>query len=72
MAKLDDYLTIQQCAAELGCASRTIERWIKEGRMPKPERKVGIVRLMHRKHCKRPTDLDPRGSSGFGKKKEVN
>lgn len=67
MAKLTDYLTVQQCADELGCAARTIERWIKDGRMPEPER-IGKVRLIRRKHCKRPVGLDPRGGSNFGKK----
>lgn len=68
MAKLDDYLTIQECADELGCTYSTVWRWIEAGHIPEPIKKFGKS-LINRKHCKRPEGIGAQGANLFGKKK---
>lgn len=67
MAKIDDYLTIPECAELLGCDQSTVHRWWKAGKLQVVE-KFGRT-LIHRKHCKRPTYKDGRGTTNFGRKK---
>lgn len=67
MAKIDDYLTIPECAELLGCDQSTVWRWVQSGKIATVE-KFGRT-LIHRKHCKRPAHKDERGAVHFGKKK---
>lgn len=67
MAKLDDYLTIQECAELLGCSHVTVWRWVNAGRI-RTEEKFGRT-LIHRKHCQRPKSKENRGAALFGRKK---
>lgn len=67
MAKLDDYLTIQEAAELIGVHTNSVRMWIREGHI-KPVLRFGR-KLIHRKHCKRPETLDTRGGAGLGTKK---
>ena len=46
---LSDYLTPAACAAELGIAARTLDRWVRLGEAP-PQTKVGR-RVLYRKQA---------------------
>lgn len=67
MAKLDDYLTIQECAELTGYSHVTIWRWCEAGETPYIE-KFG-KKLIHRKDCHRPKSKDNRGAALLGRKK---
>lgn len=55
----DDYMTLAECAQQLGCTYSTVWRWTDSGRLPYIER--FNLRLVKRTDCKRPETLDSRG-----------
>lgn len=68
MPNLKNYLTIEQCADQLGCNQSTVCRWITSGLLPKPVEYFGR-RFLRKRDCKRPTGLDGRGTANFGRKR---
>lgn len=67
MAKLNDYLTVPECAAEMKINKATVRRWMKDGLTPYIE-KFGR-KLIRRCDCKRPEGLDNRGAALLGRKR---
>lgn len=66
MGKLEDYLTVAECAAALGCNPSTVHRWLESG-LVKHTSRFG-KRLIRRRDCKRPDKLQ--GRINFGKAPE--
>ena len=66
MAKLNDYLTVPECAAEMNINKATVRRWIKAGYI-KPVEAFGRT-LIRKCDCKRPEGLDNRGAHMLGRK----
>lgn len=68
MVRVQDYLTVPECAALLGCSAPTIRRWIKAGHIKEQPQILGR-QVVRRCDCKRPAELDNRGAALFGRKR---
>ena len=67
MAKLNDYLTVPECAALLEIHQQTVRRWLDSGDMPYIEK--FSRKLIRRCDCKRPATMDKRGAHLLGRKR---